>query len=129
MTLVTAASLLKSKVLLGLTYMLSAMDARLHTATWIGKEKEMIKSHKMLKIGNILSCLHLVLVCVFYNFCAQVAGLDGSQVLLVALPVAGVLVKHVRCAGFCLRLNYGVPQLLSLDHALRSTLLLVSEDK
>lgn len=72
---------------------------------------------------------HLVLVCVFYNLCAQVAGFDGSQVLLVALPVAGVLVEHVRCAGFCLRFDDGVPQLLSFDHALHPALLLIPEDK
>lgn len=94
------------------------------------KEKKLIKSHGALEMGNILSRpSHLVLVCVFYYLCAQVAGFDGSQVLLVALPVAGVLVEHVRCASFRLRLNDGVPQLLSLDHALRPALLLISEDK
>lgn len=133
MTLVTDVSLLKSNVLPGLTYMLRAMDARLHTATWIGRGKHFWKKkkrHRTLKMGLILSRpSYLVLVCVFYNLCAQVAGFDGSQVLLVALPVAGVLVEHVWCAGFCLRFNDGVPQLLSLDHALGPALLLIPEDK
>lgn len=38
MTLVTDASFLKSKVLSGVTYMLRAMEAKLHTATWTEKK-------------------------------------------------------------------------------------------
>lgn len=78
--------------------------------------------------GYELCPSHLIFARVLYNLCAQIAGFDGAQVLLVALPVAGVLVEHVRCAGFCLRLDDGVPQLLGLHHAFSSALLLVSED-
>lgn len=45
---------------------------------------------------------HLVFARVLYDLRAQIAGFDGAQILLVALPVAGVLVEHVWCAGFCL---------------------------
>lgn len=71
---------------------------------------------------------HLVFACVLYDLCAQIAGFDGAQILLVALPVAGVLVEHVWCTGFCLRLNDGVPHLLSLHHSLSPALLLIPED-
>lgn len=69
---------------------------------------------------------HLIFARVFYYLRAQVAAFDGAQVLLVALPIAGVLVEHVWRACFCLRLDDGVPQLLGLHHAPGSALLLVS---
>lgn len=72
---------------------------------------------------------HLIFARVFYYLCAQVAAFDGAQVLLVALPVAGVLVEHVWRACFCLRFDDGVPQLLGLHHAFSSALLLVSQDR
>lgn len=72
---------------------------------------------------------HLIFACVFYDLCAQIAGFDGAQILLVALPVAGVLVEHVGCAGFSLRLNDGIPQLLSLHHTFSPALLLVPDVK
>lgn len=72
---------------------------------------------------------HLIFACVFYDLCAQIAGLDGAKILLVALPVAGILVEHVGCAGFSLRLNDGIPQLLSLHHTFSPALLLVPDDK
>lgn len=75
-----------------------------------------------------ISPSHLIFACVLYNLGAQIAGFDGAQVLLVALPVAGILVEHVWCASFCLRLDDGVPQLLGLHHTFGSALLLVSED-
>lgn len=78
--------------------------------------------------GYEVSPTHLIFAGVLYNLCAQIAGFDGAQVLLVALLVAGVLVEHVGCASFCLRLDDGVPQLLGLHHAFSSALLLVSED-
>lgn len=68
---------------------------------------------------------HLVFACVLYDLCAQIAGFYGAQILLVALPVAGVLVEHVRCTSFCLRLNDAVPHLLGLHHTLGPALLLV----
>lgn len=78
--------------------------------------------------GYEASLSHLIFARVFYYLCAQIAGFDGAQVLLVALPVAGVLVEHVWRAGFCLRLDDGVPQLLSLHHAFNPALLLISEE-
>lgn len=47
---------------------------------------------------------HLLSACVLHNLSAEVAGLDGAQVLLVALTIAGILVQHVRCACLGLRL-------------------------
>lgn len=68
---------------------------------------------------------HLVLASVLHNLCAQVATFDGTQVLLVALAIAGILVQHVGSACLRLGLNDGVPQLLSLHDTLRFPLLLV----
>jgi hypothetical protein len=59
------------------------------------------------------------------DFGAEVAALDGAQVLLVALAVAAVLVEHVRVAGLDLRLEDGGPELLSLDDLASHALLLV----
>lgn len=72
---------------------------------------------------------HFIFACVLYNLCAKIAGFDGAQILLVALPVASVFVQHVWRTGFGLRLNDGVPHLLSLHHTLRPALLFISEDK
>lgn len=87
------------------------------------------KTLTLLWMGT-LQCLqvlspHLVLAGVLHNLCAQVAAFDGTQVLLVALAIAGVLVHHVGSASFRLRLDDGVPQLLSLHDTLRFPLLLV----
>lgn len=68
---------------------------------------------------------HLILAGVLNNLCTQVATFDGPQVLLVALAIAGVFVQHVRSSCLCLRLNNGVPQLLSLYDTLGFPLLLV----
>lgn len=46
---------------------------------------------------------------------AQVGALDGAQVLLVGLAVAGVLVQHVGVAGLDLGLQDREPQLLGAD--------------
>lgn len=72
---------------------------------------------------------HLIFARVLYDLCAQIAGFDGAQVLLITLSVAGILVNHVWCTSFCLRLNDGVPQLLSLHHTLSPALLLISENQ
>jgi len=72
---------------------------------------------------------YLILTGVLYNLCAQVTAFNGAQVLLVALAVAGILVEHVRCAGLCLRLNDGMPHLLSLHHTLNFALFLISGTK
>ena len=52
---------------------------------------------------------------VFHNLGAEVAGLDGAQVLLVALAIASILVEHVRGPGFDLGFQDGKPQVLGLD--------------
>lgn len=72
---------------------------------------------------------YLILTGVLYNLCAQVTAFDGAQVLLVALAVAGILVEHVGCASLSLRLNDGMPHLLSLHHTLSFARLLISEQK
>lgn len=79
--------------------------------------------------NNKLIANNLIFARVLYNLCAQVAGFDGAQILLVALPVAGVLVEHVRRPSLCLRLNDSVPQLLSLHHTLSPAFLLIPGDK
>lgn len=72
---------------------------------------------------------HLIFARVLYDLCAQIAGFDGAQILLITLSIAGILVNHVWCTSFCLRLNDGVPQLLSLHHTLSPALLLISENQ
>ena len=57
---------------------------------------------------------YLIRGTVFDDFRAQVTTLDGTKVLLVALSVAGILVKHVRRSCLSLCLDYGIPQLLCL---------------
>lgn len=57
--------------------------------------------------------------------CAQVAALDGAQVLLVALAVAVVLVQHVGVARLNLGLKDSEPQLLGTNHLARTALLLI----
>ena len=56
---------------------------------------------------------------------AQVAAADGAQVLLVALPVAGVLVQHVRVARLHLRPANG--ELEQLDRQCLARTLLQSQ--
>jgi hypothetical protein len=46
---------------------------------------------------------------------AQVRASDGTEVLLVALAVAGILVKHEGVSGLGLGLEDSIPKLLSLD--------------
>jgi hypothetical protein len=50
---------------------------------------------------------------VFNYLCAKVGTTDGSQVLLVALAVAGVFVEHVGISGLGLGFEDSIPQLLS----------------
>ncbi len=76
-------------------------------------------------ISPEVDCTHLVGSAVLDDLCAQVAALDGAEVLLVALAVAVVLVDHVGRAGLRLRLDDGVPQLLRLHCASPATLALV----
>lgn len=54
-----------------------------------------------LHAGEIANC-DLFAISVLNNFCAEVAALDRTQVLLVALFVCSILVEHVRRA--CLNL-------------------------
>lgn len=123
MTLVTDASFLKSKVFSGVTYMLRAIDARLQTATCRTKLNENTLPQKWSFCA--VTTPHLVFAGVLYDLGAQITGFNGAQILLVALAVAGVLVKHIRRAGFRLRLDDGVPHLLSLHHAFSPALLLI----
>ena len=51
---------------------------------------------------------------VLHDLGTEVGALDGAEVLLVALPVAGVLVEHVGGPGLNLALDDAVPQLLGL---------------
>lgn len=76
--------------------------------------------------SKFLLSTHLVFAGVLHDFRAQVAALDGAQVLLVALAVAGVFVQHVRRAGLRLGLDDGVPELLGLHHPADTALLLVT---
>lgn len=46
---------------------------------------------------------------------AQIGAADGAKVLLVALAVAGILVKHEGVTSLSLGLQDGIPKLLSLD--------------
>jgi hypothetical protein len=65
--------------------------------------------------NNLNNMANLIWSAVLDDFGAKVRTLDGSQVLLVGLAVAGVLVQHVRSAGLDLRLDDGIPECLSLD--------------
>ena len=68
---------------------------------------------------------YLIWAAVFHNLCTEVGALDGAQVLLVTLAVAGILVEHVGIAGLRLGLNDSVPQLLGLEGAPTTTFLLI----
>ncbi len=57
----------------------------------------------------------LVLGGVLDNLGTKVGRLDGSQVLLVGLAVAVILVEHVGSSGFDLGVENGKPQLLRID--------------
>jgi hypothetical protein len=50
--------------------------------------------------GSEVAYGHLILGGVLYDFCAEVAGLDGTEMLLVGLAVACVFVEHVGRACF-----------------------------
>ena len=76
-------------VLSSLTNMLTVMEAKLQTATSSGAEYSTISK-------------------------PEVGALDGPQVLLVALPGAGILVQHVGGDGHYLALNDGVQDILGL---------------
>lgn len=60
---------------------------------------------------------NLVRCCVLDNLSAQVRASDSSQVLLVRLGVARILVEHVWHAGLDLSVHNREPQLLGLDNA------------
>mmetsp|Transcript_1050 Transcript_1050/g.3271 ORF Transcript_1050/g.3271 Transcript_1050/m.3271 type:complete len:273 (-) Transcript_1050:81-899(-) len=62
---------------------------------------------------------------VFDDLRAQIAGSDSSQVLLVALPVAGILVDHVWRSGLDLCFKDGEPQLPCVDDLPRAPLVLI----
>lgn len=67
------------------------------------KTLDIIRPKNKICISNLIfSPPYLIFACVLYNLCAQIAGFNGTQVLLVALSVAGVLVENIGCAGFSL---------------------------
>merc|ERR1719500_1454665 len=64
--------------------------------------------------GGQVAYSHLVRSGVLHDLCTEVGALDGAKVLLVALPVASILVQHVGGASLNLALNDRVPDLLCL---------------
>lgn len=72
---------------------------------------------------------HLVLVCVLQNLCTKVGGFDGSDVLLVGLLVARILVKHVGIACLYLGLNNSMPKFSGFDRGPSFALFFVSSVK
>lgn len=74
------------------------------------KTKQSTFSYKILLALQLMDTLqsvlvlspHLILASVLQNLCAQVAAFDGTQVLLVAFAIAGILVQHVGSARLCL---------------------------
>lgn len=62
---------------------------------------------------------------VLNNLSAKVGAADGTKVLLVALPVAGILVQHERVASLSLSLKDRVPELLGADSLAAFTLTFV----
>ena len=91
-TFVISYSFLKSYTPSGVTYMFRAMEAKLHTATC--SYKVMI----LMLHPHAPPSPYFIRGGVLHYLRAQIAALDGTQVLLVALAVAAVLVQHVRCA-------------------------------
>mmetsp|Transcript_43526 Transcript_43526/g.93229 ORF Transcript_43526/g.93229 Transcript_43526/m.93229 type:complete len:535 (+) Transcript_43526:75-1679(+) len=67
---------------------------------------------------------HLVLGSVLDDLSAQIGGVDGSQILLVGLPVGGILVAHERHTSLHLAVQDTGPQVLSLDGLHSSSFLL-----
>src|SRR5210317_194188 len=67
----------------------------------------------------------LILVGILYDFGAQVGTLDHTQVLLVRLGVACILIEHVRRTSFRLRLENSLPNIRCRDSGVGETLLLV----
>lgn len=59
------------------------------------------------------------------NLGAKIGAADGTKVLLVALSVASILVKHERVSSLSLSFEDGVPKLLGLDGLATLAFLLV----
>ena len=72
-----------------------------------------------------LKSAYLILRTVLDDLSAEVRALDGPQILLVTLRIAGILVKHVWGPRLYLRFDYGVPQCLRLDLLLEFSLFFV----
>ena len=79
---VTWPSFLKSNLPGEMTNRFNAIDARLHTATY--------KKGECIRIQDGTS--YLIWATVFYDFCAEVAAFDGTQVFLIALPITCIFV-------------------------------------
>src|SRR6056300_488863 len=71
----------------------------------------------------------LILVRILQDLCAQVGTLDDTQILLVTLGVACILVKHVRSTCLGLRLEDSLPYVSRWYGGVSSTLFFVLEVK
>lgn len=94
---------------------------------WIQVRESQLVTTSTIPSGCGSVSAYLIFAGILYYFCTQVAAFDGAQVLLVALPITGIFVEHVRGACLCLRLNDGIPKLLSFHNFADTTLLLVTE--
>ena len=61
-----------------------------------------------LHAGQVAHC-HFIFACVLYNFGTQVATLDCTKILLIALTIRRVLVQHVGSARLDLRIKNSSP--------------------
>ena len=66
------------------------------------------------KRGQITNS-NLVRRSVFNNLGTEIGAADSSKVLLVALPVACILVENKRVPGFSLCFQNGIPEFLGLN--------------
>ena len=93
------------------------MSANIAVKTY---RKNLIRAYKF-----ICFYIYLIFAGELDDLSAQIGALDRAQVLLIALSITRVLIKHVGGAGLDLRLDYGRPELLSLDAFTHTTLSLV----
>mmetsp|Transcript_2607 Transcript_2607/g.5609 ORF Transcript_2607/g.5609 Transcript_2607/m.5609 type:complete len:277 (+) Transcript_2607:658-1488(+) len=75
--------------------------------------------------GGKVAYRNLIRSRVLDNFGTEVGALDGTQILLIGLGVAVILVQHVWRPRLHLRIQNGKPKLLRLDSFATPTLLLV----
>lgn len=75
--------------------------------------------------GGEIADSNFVRRCIFDDFGAEVGTFDGSKVLLVTFPVAGIFVKHVGSASGDLYINNFLPKDSCTDCCSASAFLLV----